>query len=80
MTEITGVPTGSFEVGDEIVLTRDVPKPRWWQLRKLFCYYILRRRISKDKHRVTSIDGYTLTLDSPLAGDGHDDVTLTALD
>ena len=67
-----------FHVGDEIVIRRPALRPKWWQLRKLFSYYILRRRILTENLKVVGKEtGTTLTLSAPISSDHHNVIYLS---
>jgi hypothetical protein len=68
-SKITTLPPGGapvFDSGDRLLVITDVPRPRWWQFRKLFTYYILRRRTREVVREVAGAVGCTVTLRAPL--------------
>ena len=67
-----------YEVGDRIITTWAKPKPRWWQLWKLFSYYILRRKTESGSYTIVAKTvGGVITLNSSLA-DAPSDVVISA--
>lgn len=54
-----------FETGDSITLTYTLSKPRWYQLRKLFSWYVLRRRIGKEEYVVEVVKANEIRVVTP---------------
>ena len=57
-----------MQSGDAVSIFRSQPKPKWWQLWRLFTYYILRRRIRTTSTRVSRVvDSTTIELEDGAA-------------